>query len=134
MFPLRYLAYAVLCLFAFGFMAVVANLVGTVASVATAPGRVVSKTLETGNVIASYERFRDLNAVFTARVAQVRQEKTFLEAETDPVERRRLRVEMAAVQQSCRDIAARYAADASKMNRAIFRADAPESLNPTLCE
>lgn len=134
MSPLKYAGLGLLGIAGLGAMAVVVNLVGMAASVATAPGRVISKTLETGNIIGSYERFRDLNTAFQARLAQVRQEKSFLADEADPSEKRRLRIEVAAVQQSCRDIAARYNADSAKMNKAIFRHDAPLTLDATLCE
>ncbi|AMB48348.1 hypothetical protein [Methylobacterium sp. AMS5] len=134
MSPTKLFGYCIVGIVALGGLGIVASTVGTIGSVATAPGRVISKTLETNNIISSYERFRDLNKVFDARVAQLRAHKKALDAETDPKERVYLRTEFFGQQQSCRDIAARYNADASKMNKAIFRADAPESLNAAACE
>lgn len=134
MSPLKLTALGLAAIVGLGAATVLGNIVATATHVATAPGRVIQRTLETGNIISSYERFRDLNAAFVARVAQARQEQAFLAAETDPAERRRLRIDAGAVQQSCRDIAARYNADASKMNKAVFRHDAPEALDATLCE
>lgn len=134
MSPAKVFVWAVLGLIALGALAVVGNLVGTAASVATAPGRVITRTLGTDNIIASYERFRDLNTTFQARAAQVRQYKDLVSSEADPAEKRRLRIDVAAVQQSCRDIAAKYNADSAKMNKAIFRHDAPETLDASLCE
>lgn len=131
---MKLFGYGCLGLVALGGLGIVGSMVGTFTSVATAPGRVISKTLETNNIIQSYERFRDLNGVFVARVSQLRAHKQLLDAETDPAEKRRLRIEFAGQQQSCRDIAARYNADSSKMNKAIFRADAPTTLDATNCE
>lgn len=117
-----------------GGLVVAANVVGTLTSVATAPGRVISKTLETDNIIASYEWFLDANGQIQARIAQVKGHKAILSDTTDASEKSRLRIELAAIQQSCRDLSNRYNANASKINKAIFRADAPESVDARLCE
>ena len=107
----------------------------TFTSVATAPSRVVNKTLQTDNIIFNYERFFDVNANFTSRVAQVKQYKEFLATETDPSEKIRLRTEMAAMQQSCRELATKYNADSQKMNRSLFKdKDLPYTLNISECE
>jgi hypothetical protein len=107
----------------------------TFSSVVTAPSRVVNKTLQTDNIIFNYERFFDVNANFTSRVAQIKQYKEFLATETDPSEKIRLRTEMAAMQQSCRELATKYNADSQKMNRSLFKdKDLPYTLNTTECE
>ena len=107
----------------------------TFSSVATAPSRVINKTLQTDNIIFNYERFFDVNASFTSRSAQVKQYKEFLATETDPREKIRLRTEMAAMQQSCRELATKYNADSQKMNRSVFKdSDLPYTLNIAECE
>jgi len=107
----------------------------TFTTVASAPSRVINKTLQTDNIIFNYERFFDVNANFTSRVAQVKQYKDFLATETDPSEKVRLRTEMAAMQQSCRELATKYNADSQKMNRSLFKdKDLPYTLNTTDCE
>lgn len=115
---------------------IVAGIYSTFSSVATAPSRVINKTLETDNIIQSYEWFHDANAQFKARVAQVQQFKGFnADPANDAGERSRIRMEMAAIQQSCRDLANKYNANATKTNKAIFMGrDAPESLSPGACE
>jgi hypothetical protein len=106
-------------------------------NVVSAPGRVANRTLETGNIIFNYEYFFDTNAAFQGRVAQVNQYREFFQTETDPAEKNRLRTEFAAVQQSCRELANKYNANATKINRGIFkdpRGVLPTSLDAALCE
>jgi hypothetical protein len=99
------------------------------------PGRIVNKTLDADNVITNYEWFHDANGNYLARVAQVKQFKGLLGAETDAQEKSRLRIDMAAIQQSCRDLSRRYNANSEKMNRGIFRShDLPDQLNSGECE
>lgn len=107
----------------------------TFSSAVTAPSRVINKTLQTDNIIFNYERFFDVNANFTSRIAQIKQYKEFLATETDPSEKIRLRTEMAAMQQSCRELTTKYNADSQKMNRSLFKdKDLPYTLNTTECE
>jgi len=104
-------------------------------SATTAPGRVIGKTLETNNIITNYELFHDEVRNFDARVAQVREYEGLLTAETDKEERVRLRMEMAAQQQSCRELAADYNANSAKINRKAFKGTSlPPSLDAALCE
>lgn len=99
------------------------------------PGRIVGKTLDADNVINNYEWFHDANGNYLARVSQVKQFKNLLTAEPDAQEKSRLRIDMAAIQQSCRDLARRYNANAEKMNRGIFRERSlPANLNSGECE
>lgn len=124
----------IVAIVAIGALAVVGSTVMSISSVATAPQRVITRTLDTTNIISSYERFRDLNSAFNSRLAQVKQYKELLKNETDQSEKRRLRIEFSAIQQTCRDDANKYNADSSKMNKAIFRHDAPVTLDADLCE
>lgn len=105
------------------------------AKVATAPARVISKTLETDNIISNYEFFHDAWNSIQARVNQKNSHKGFLALENDPAEKTRLRIELAAIQQSCRDLVAKYNANATKTNRSIFMGrEAPAAIDPSSCE
>lgn len=100
----------------------------------SAPGRVVSRTLDTSNVITSYERFHDLNASFTARVGMVRNLSAQL-ATTPQGDRDAQLTDLNTARQSCREIAAAYNADAGKLNKAVFQDRAlPPLLDSALCE
>ena len=104
-------------------------------SVATAPSRVINKTLGTNNILQNYELFHDENKQFEARIAQLTQAGADLAAEADPAERSRLRMETRAVQQSCRELAADYNANSIKQNRALFKdRGLPPVLDANRCE
>ena len=105
--------------------------ISNVTTVATAPGRVLNKTLETQNIIDNYERFHDTNAAYIARVSQISEQKGYLATETDSAEKIRLRTELSAMRQSCRDMATSYNADSAKINRNEFKGS---SLPVTLSE
>lgn len=109
--------------------------VGYAINLASQPARIVAKTFDAGNVIHNYEWFHDVNANYLARKAQVDQFKALYSTETEPAERNRLRMEMAAMQSSCRELARNYNANATKINRGMFRGDTlPETLNAGACE
>ncbi|MDE2471847.1 MAG: hypothetical protein KGL35_24765 [Bradyrhizobium sp.] len=111
------------------------GVVGFGANLLMQPGRIMSKTLDADNVIQNYEWFHDANGNYLARVAQIKQFKALATSETDPQEKSRLRIDMAAIQQSCRDLSRRYNANADKMNRGIFRERSlPDQLNSGDCE
>lgn len=108
---------------------------GWVVSLLSQPARVISKTFDADNIITSYEYYRDAYGNFQARTAQVRQFKGMAGAEADQQERNRLRIEMAAIQQSCRDLAQKYNANANKVNKSIFMGTSvPTNLNAGDCE
>lgn len=101
-------------------------------SAVTAPSRVISKTLETDNIIFNYEWFFNVNSQFQSRLAQIKEYKTF---EGDEAEKYRLRTELGAMKQSCRELANNYNANSAKLNRAIFRShNLPLVLDAALCE
>lgn len=112
------------------------TVMGWVWSVLSAPGRIISKTLDADNVISSYEWYRDALGNFKARTVQVRQFKALsLDNTVDANERNRVRIELAAIQQSCRDLAQRYNANANKINKKIFMGTSvPSELNAGECE
>lgn len=109
--------------------------IGWMFNIASQPARIVSKTLDAGNVIHNYEWFHDVNANYLARKSQVDQFKSLYSTETESSERNRLRMEMAAMQSSCRELARNYNANSAKINRGLFRGETlPETLNAGACE
>lgn len=111
------------------------SILGTATSVATAPGRVVQKTLQTDNIISNYEGFFNRKAQYDARLNQAQGHTLLLATEQDPAEKTRLRIELSAMKQSCRDLATQYNADAAKLNRKLFRdSQLPANLSETACE
>jgi len=109
--------------------------IGTVNSVATAPGRVVQKTMETNNIIDTYEGFFVRKGQYDSRLKQITEHKTIVSENTDPAEAARLRIELAAMRQSCRDLAVIYNANASMANKELFRSDElPAALSEADCD
>lgn len=109
--------------------------IGWVVHLASQPARIISKTFDADNVIAKYEWFYDAYGNYRAKTSQVRQFKALLAGESDKQEQSRLRMEMAAIQQSCRDLTQRYNANAAKANQSIFMGhDTPSSLSQGDCE
>lgn len=105
----------------------------TVLSVVSAPGRVIQETLKTNNIINNYEMFFDLNAGYDRRVADIQSQRLMLEGATG-AELNRLKIELVGLQQTCRDLVARYNAASEKENRALFKANKlPESLEIATC-
>lgn len=115
--------------------AFVINLLSGVFNVAKQPMAVVQKTMNADNIIHKYEWFHDVSTQYDARVNQIVQFKSFLADETDVSEKQRLRMEMAAQQQSCRDLAAKYNANSEKMNVSIFKGwSLPDTLAMGVCD
>jgi len=98
-------------------------------------GGVMDRTFNADNVIAKYEWFHDAHGQYQARVNQIAASKRMFADEKDSAERSRLRIELAAQQQSCRDLVTRYNANSTKTNVSIFQGrEAPSSLNIQTCE
>lgn len=109
------------------------GLYSTFSSVVTAPSRVVSRTLQTDNIINNYEWFHDAYAQYRARLGQINAHKNLVNS-AEGSEKSRLNIELAAISQNCRDLAARYNSNATKSNRSIFMGqEAPEFLDETAC-
>lgn len=107
---------------------------GLFTKVVSTPSRVLSKTLDTNNVIQSYEWFYDVDAAYKARYSQVKQYKSMLEEEENREEKYQLRTELSAMQQSCRDLATKYNANSNKMNKSIFKGwSLPKTLSYINC-
>jgi len=129
-----YVKYGLFAVVGFMAMGIIGSWLGVFSSLATAPSRVINKTLETNNIIQSYEWFYDVNAAYVARSTQVDQFIKLYESETDKAEKSRLRIDMSAIQQSCRDLVTKYNANSEKMNKSIFKGwSLPDSLTITTC-
>lgn len=98
------------------------------------PFVLLGKTFNANNIVQRYEWFHDANANVGSRVAQIKVFKQILATTTDPAELSRLRIEYAAIQQSCRDLTNQYNANASKVNVTLFQNGVPTNLNPANCE
>lgn len=108
---------------------------GLIGSIGTAPSRVINKTLQTDNIIESYEWFFNTNAQFDARVGQIKTHSDLVAATNDDPEKRRLGIELAAMRQSCRELATKYNANSAKMNKQAFKSDnLPSELDVATCE
>ena len=128
---MKYFGYFILSVFGI----ILLTMIATGVNVISTPSRVLNKTLQTSNVIQSYEWYFDTKASYDARVSQIRQFEGWLSAETNPDEQRRLRTEVSAMQQSCREMSAIYTANSSKLNKQFFKSkELPFTLNAKDCE
>lgn len=101
-------------------------------SLLSLPFGIVSKVADPNNVLTNYSRFHDLNTAYKSRVAQLAAHRAI--TPVDNAEASRLRIETAAVAQSCREIVARYNADAEKIHVSIFKGQSlPEKLSMDAC-
>lgn len=111
----------------------VLHVLGVIGTAATAPGRVINKTLETNNIIFNYEWYFDTNAAYTSRVQQIAAHSKLISKSKEPD--KALQIELAAMEQSCRDLVTKYNANSAKFNRAIFKSnDLPPVLDISTCE
>lgn len=103
--------------------------------VLTAPSRVIGKTLDTNNIIQSYEWFYDVNAGYQARSAQVAEFVALQNEATSDGDKSKLRTELSAMRQSCRELATKYNANSEKMNKSVFKGwSLPDTLSTSTCE
>lgn len=110
------------------------HLTGVVTKVATTPSRVISKTLNTDNVISNYEWYYDVNASRNTRVNQIREFKRLIDAASQK-EQGMLRMELAAIRQTCRDLSEKYNANSQKLTTKFFKDwNLPERLEMSDCE
>ena len=99
------------------------------------PAALVAKATDTTKMLQNYEWFYEAANQYSARVGQIKSFKDILEQETDKAERARLRVDLAGMQQSCRDLAAKYEAQSGKIHVGYLKSNSlPESLNAKECE
>lgn len=114
-------------------IAVLVGAINPIMSIVTAPGRVISKTMGTDNIIANYEMFYDINAGHSRRVADIAGHKSAVVTATGD-EKNRLNVELLGMQQTCRDLVTRYNAESSKINKNLFKANnLPSELELNSC-
>jgi hypothetical protein len=128
--------WAVLSIIGLVGLSIVASFAISIGSVLTSPSRVVSRTLQTDNIVTNYEWFHQAHANYQGRIRQIGAHRKLVEtAAGNPGETSRLTMELAAMQQSCRELANTYNARATMTNRSIFMGrEAPETLNPLACE
>lgn len=116
-------------------LAVIISVLGLLIAAFIAPANVARETLRTHNIINNYEWFHDAAGQFTARTRQVAERRGWLETETNAAEKIRLRTELGAISQACRDLVAQYNANATKSNRSLFMGrDVPTNLDAGLCQ
>jgi len=125
--------YSIIAMLILLLLGIVGSLLGMFGKVVSAPSRVIDKTLNTNNIIQSYEWFYDVNAGYESRIGQIRdissQEGI---SETDSIS---LRTELSAVKQSCRELVTEYNANSQKMNKQIFKGwTLPVTLNLETCD
>ena len=102
-------------------------------SVLTAPGRVLTETMGTKNIINNYEMFFDLNAGYERRMGDIAGHKDAVATATGD-EKNRLTVELLGMKNTCRDLVTRYNAESAKQNRALFKAaNLPGELDINTC-
>ena len=133
-FGLTLLAMVGLSLAVFGVKTILlpANAAHTAVSSAN---EIVGKTLNSDNILANYEWFYDMSAQWEARRGQIVAHAGLVKEESDTNEHSRLNMELAAMRQSCRDMAAKYNANSEKVNKSLFKSrELPESLNINFCE
>lgn len=116
------------------FLFVLAGL-GIIGKILLTPAALVEKTLDANNIIHNYEWFHDVHAQVLSRRGQIAGHFVVISAEADAGELRRLRMEMAAMQQTCRDLVNQYNANSAKVNRTIFKGKSlPVVLESSTCE
>ena len=104
-------------------------------SILNKPAALVSKATDTTKMLQNYEWFYEAANNYNARVSQIISFKNILNETEDKGERSRLRVDLAGVQQSCRELAAKYAAQSGKLHVGYLKSNSlPESLNAKECE
>jgi hypothetical protein len=102
---------------------------------ATKAVSLVDKATNTTKMLADYEWFHESSTAFNARVTQILSHKAIMAKETDKDELRRLRIELAGMQQSCRDTAAKYEAKSHEIHVGYLKGrNLPETLNARSCE
>lgn len=99
----------------------------------TLPMGIIGKVATPDNVLTNYSRFHDLHGVHKMRIAQIKDYRTI--TPLDAADASRIRIEIAAMQQTCREAATRYNADAAKVHVGIFKGQSlPETLSVAACD
>ena len=99
---------------------------------------VARRTFDADNIIFNYEQFHDVAEQHKAQLAHIDTHRGLIEtamAEQDRDELRRLRMELAALESSCRTLASEYNADSQKINRTLFKSNnLPHKLDLIACK
>ena len=97
---------------------------------------VVQRTMNPDNVIFNYEWFHDVHKQVLAQQQNVQVHKRLLKEEEDKSEKKKLRVELAGMEQICRSLVQKYNANSLKLNRKLFKeSNLPHSLDMlALCQ
>jgi hypothetical protein len=102
---------------------------------ATKGASLLNKATNTDKMLANYEWFHESATSFDSRVSQIKSQKALLANEDDRNEKRRLNMELAAVQQTCRDLAANYSAKSNQIHVGYLKGkNLPSTLNAEQCE
>lgn len=136
--PWRVIKWVLVAFVVLGIGGGVLSLIGTylsaAGSVASAPARVIQRTMNTSNIVNQYDYFFRTEAEYRARVSSIAAHKRLLADETNNAERSRLRIELAGMQQNCREMATSYSNRSIQLDRGIFRDwRLPESLDQGAC-
>lgn len=110
------------------------SIIGSITSIATAPGRVLQRTMNTDNIIHNYEWFHDTFTAYESRVSQIATSNAMFKEVTAEAEKTRMRMEIGAQKQTCKTLVARYNSNSEKMNVSIFKGwSLPKDLNMESC-
>ncbi len=92
-----------------------------------------SRTVSPGKILHGYEWFYSVNAQYNSRVSQIRDVET--QSSVDNNDKMKLRTELQAMRQSCRELANNYNAASEKITTSYFRGwPLPEKLAVDKCE
>lgn len=109
--------------------------IGTAGQVASTPARVIERTVQTDNVIDSYNAFYTLKARYDARTQDIRNYTEVMAQETDPDQLRIQRLNIVAMKTACRDLVTRYNASSERLTSSWFRDQRlPQTLDMEGCE
>lgn len=101
----------------------------------TKPVALVDAATDTNKMLANYEWFHEASAAYDSKLAQIANQHSFIKSQDDKAEAGRLRVEMGAMQQSCRDLVAKYKAKTGEVHVGFLKSKSlPETLSPEGCE
>lgn len=101
----------------------------------TVAGGLTDRVTDPDKIIHDYEWFHTAHERVYSRVAQVAATREMIVAEADAGEVRRLKIELAGQQQSCRELVADYNANAKKITVGVFRGwSLPNNVSPSECE
>lgn len=94
-----------------------------------------TKTVSPTKILHTYEYFFETKVQYDARLNQIKTSVESLALAEDSNDRMKIRLETAAMRQSCRELAGKYNAASVKMTTRFFKdRNLPETLNAAACE